>query len=129
MVPRLMTAKELQMNNGRDVVDRYFGALTTRDLTTVRTLLHDDLTFTGPMATLASADDYLRGLEHITAGILRMERRGVVGDGNDIVQIYDVVLNDGTVPVAEWLRLRDRRIASIEMMLDPRPFAGPAATR
>ena len=33
-----------------------------------------------------------------------------------------------TVPVAEWLQIRDNRIATIQMFLDPRPFVIPQAS-
>lgn len=113
------------MCDAQQIVDSYFAALAARDLASVRRLVHDDLIFTGPLATLDNADDYLTGLEHITANVQQLRRRNVVGSGDDIVQIYDVILPDAVVPVAEWLNVRDGRIARIEMMLDPRPLAAP----
>lgn len=115
------------MCDAQRIADTYFAALRARDLATVRTLVHDDLAFSGPLATLANADDYLTGLEHITADVQRLERRYIAGSGGDVVQIYDVILPDAVVPVAEWLSLRDGRIARIEMMLDPRPLVAPVA--
>jgi hypothetical protein len=110
----------------RDLVDRYFSALTRRDWTTVRTLLHDDLFFEGPLATLGTADEYLQGLEHFTARMTGAERRIVFAEGEDVLQIYEVSFDAPavTAPVAEWLRIRDDRIAAIQMLLDPRPFSG-----
>ncbi len=109
----------------RDLVDRYFSALTRRDWSTVRTLLHDDLSFEGPLATLDTADDYLQGLEHVTARMTGAERRIVFVKGEDVLQIYEVSFDAPavTAPVAEWLRFRDDRIAKIKMFLDPRPFS------
>lgn len=111
------------------LVDRYFDALARRDLTTVRALVHDDLVFKGPLATLDKADDYLLGLEHITAGVERLERRGVFSDGDRVVQIYDVTFVEPAVivPVAESLRIADGKIAAIEMIMDPRPLVAHAA--
>lgn len=114
----------------RDLVDRYFTALTSQDFTTLRTLLHDDLTFKGPLATLNTANDYLHGLEHVTARMTGAERRIVFAAGEDVCQVYDVTFASPavTVPVAEWLQVRDGRIAAIQMFLDARPFAGPPAS-
>lgn len=112
------------------LVNHYFDALARRDLTTVRALLRDDLSFKGPLATLDRADDYLQGLEHVTAGIERLERRGLFSDGDRIVQIYDVILigQGATIPVAEWLSIDDGKIAAIEMILDPRPLVAGTAS-
>lgn len=117
------------MCDTQQIVDTYFAALAQRDLETVRGLVHDDLTFRGPLATLDTADGYLQGLEHITAGITDLERRHVFRDGESVVQIYDVTLGElgQTMSVAEWLTVRDDRIASIEMIMDPRPLVAHAA--
>lgn len=117
------------MCDPQQIVDTYFAALARRDLATVRDLVCDDLSFRGPLATLDNADDYLQGLEHITAGVTGLQRRRVFRDGESVVQIYDVALAvpGQTVPVAEWITVRDGRIASIELIMDPRPLVAHAA--
>lgn len=117
------------MCDAQQIVDEYFAALARRDLAAVRSMVHDDLAFRGPLATLDTADGYLHGLEHITAGITGLERRHVFQDGKSVVQIYDVTLGElgQTVPVAEWLTVRDDRIASIELIMDPRPLVAHLA--
>ena len=50
------------MCDAEQIVDRYFAALARRDLETVRGLICEDLAFTGPLATLDKAGDYLQGL-------------------------------------------------------------------
>ena len=116
-------------NCARDLVDQYFAALTRKDLATLRTLLHDDLSFKGPLATLDSADAYLHGLGHVTAAMTGLERRVVVAEGENVIQTYDVILGaaSAAVPVAEWLQVRDDRIAAIQMYLDARAFTDAAA--
>lgn len=115
------------MCDATQIVDKYFAALARRDLETVRGLIRDDLSFTGPLATLDNATDYLQGLAHITAGITGLDRRHVFQDGENVVQIYDVALAGPgqTVPVAEWMTVRDGKIATIEMIMDPRPLVAP----
>src|SRR3954447_24779840 len=118
----------MAVNSARDLVDRYFAALTARDLTTVRTLLHDDLSFKGPLATLDNADAYLHGLGHVTAAMTGLERRVVVAEGENVIQTYDLILGSAAaVPVAEWLQVRDDRIAAIQMFLDARAFIDATA--
>jgi hypothetical protein len=108
----------------RDLADRHFAALAQKDLTTLRSLLHDDLAFKGPLATLDNAEAYLQGIGHVTAGVTRMERRALVATDEEAFQVYDVSFGalDTPVPVTEWLRIRDNRIAAIELFLDPRPL-------
>ncbi|MGZ3582430.1 MAG: nuclear transport factor 2 family protein [Ktedonobacterales bacterium] len=120
----------MAVNTAHTVVDQYFAALTRKDWATLQTLLHDDLSFKGPLATLDKADEYLQGLERITARMTGMERRITLTEGENVLQVYDVTLAapEVTVPVAEWLQVRDDRIASIQMFLDPRPFVVPPAS-
>lgn len=114
----------------RELADRYFAALARRDLNALRALLHGDLAFTGPLATLDNADDYLRGIAHITANMTGLERRIAAVEGDSVLQFYDVTLDKPavTLPVAEWLRFRDGRIAEIRLVLDARPLAPPPAS-
>jgi ketosteroid isomerase-like protein len=112
-----------------ELVDRYFDALASFDLATVRALVHDDLVFKGPLAELSSADDYVRGLEHASAMIRQVDRRSVIREGDRAVQIYDVTLGDpaATVRVAESLQISGGKIMAIEMVLDPRPLLASAS--
>jgi ketosteroid isomerase-like protein len=106
------------------VVERYFDAWTTKDFTTARSQLHDDLSYRGPLETLDSADaliDSIKGLAQICTGA---ERRGVVEQGDQVCVIYDLhTVPVPTAPVAEWYTVRDGKIASLQAFFDARPFA------
>ena len=39
-----------------EIVEKYFNAWTSKDFDTARSLLHDDLSFRGPIETLDRAD-------------------------------------------------------------------------
>lgn len=119
----------MAVNTASDLVDRYFTALTQKDWTTLRTTLRDDLSFRGPLATLDKAEAYVQGLQRIRERVTSMERRAVFAQGDDVLQIYDVTLAESavTVPVAEWLQVRDDQIVAVEMFLDARPLAAPPA--
>jgi ketosteroid isomerase-like protein len=112
------------MPGGAETVERYFDAWTSKDFETARSLLHDDLSFRGPIETLDSADaliESLRGLSQIVTGA---ERRGVIEHGDEVAVVYD--LHTAPVPdapVAEWYTVRDGKIASIQAFFDARPFA------
>jgi hypothetical protein len=107
------------------VAETYLDAWTGRDFERARSLLHDDgFRFEGPLETFDAADaflDSLRGLSQIITGV---ERLKVFADGDDACVIYE--LQTEPVPrsrVAEWYRVRDGRIESIQVMFDARPFA------
>ena len=119
----------MTMSNARDVVDRYFTALTHKDFATIRALLHDDVTFKGALGATEGAEDYLSGLQQMMATMTNMERRVICTEGEDVCQIYDLTLAAPpvTLPIAQWLSVRDGRIAALRVYFDPRPlFAGAA---
>lgn len=120
----------MTMGNARDVVDRYFTALRDKDFITMRALLHDDVSFAGPLGTTDGADDYIGAMKGVTAEMTGVERRALFGEGEDVCQIYDLVLAkpDVTLPVAQWLKVRDGRIASVRLFFDPRPLVQPPAS-
>ena len=115
------------MSDARDVVDRYFTALKRKDFATMRALLHDDVTFKGPLGTTDGADDYIGTLEQVTANMTGVERRALFADGEDVCQVYDLVLSAPavTLPVAQWLKVRENRIATVRLFFDPRPLVQP----
>ncbi len=107
-----------------EIVERYFDAWTSKDFETARSLLHDDLSFRGPIETLDNADALIESLKGLSQIMTGAERRGIVEQGNQVSVIYDL----HTVPipnaaVAEWYTVRDGKIASMQAFFDARPFA------
>jgi ketosteroid isomerase-like protein len=120
----------MTMSNAREVIDRYFTALKQKDFATMRTLLHDDVSFREALGTTATAEEYIKGIEQITASMASVERRVVVAEGEDVFQVYDLVLATPavTLPIAQWLKVRDNRIATVQVFFDPRPLVQPSAS-
>jgi ketosteroid isomerase-like protein len=107
-----------------EIVERYFAAWTSGDFATARTLLCDDLAFVGPFDTFDNADDLIGALRGLASVVTGAERRGLIAEGDDVCVIYDL----HTQPIersaiAEWFRVRDGKIASLEAFFDARPFA------
>jgi ketosteroid isomerase-like protein len=112
------------MADAAQVAEEFFAAWTGKDFDRARALLHDDLSFTGPIDTFDNADAYLRAIQGLSQIVTGADRRKVFVDGDDVCVIYD--LKTGPVPsapTAEWYRVRDGRIASIQVFFDARPFA------
>jgi ketosteroid isomerase-like protein len=110
-------------NPARDTVERYFDAWTSGDFATARELLHDDVTFSGPIDSFDNADALIETLQGLSQILVGARRRGIVADDEHTCLIYDLETAPvGTTPVAEWYAVRDEKVASLEVFFDPRPF-------
>ena len=113
-------------NEARSVGERYFDAWTSGDFDTARALVHNDLTFCGPFETFRRADEFFESLRRVGGGLLeRAEKKRMFADGEDVCIIYDFVAHEpvGASPTVEWYRVRDGKIAEIQIVFDTRPFA------
>jgi ketosteroid isomerase-like protein len=107
-----------------EIVEQYFNAWTSKDFEKARSLLHDDLSFKGPIETLDNADALMRSLEGLAQIVTGAERRALLEQENQVVVIYDLhTVPIPTAPVAEWYTVRDGKIASMQAFFDARPFA------
>jgi limonene-1,2-epoxide hydrolase len=120
----------MTMSNAREVVDRYFTALKQKDFAAMRPLLHDDVSFRGALGTTEGVEDYISGLQGMMATMTGMERRVIFAEGEDVCQVYDLILAAPavTLPIAQWLKVRDGRIARLQVFFDPRPLFPPSAS-
>ena len=112
------------MPSSAETVERYFDAWTSKDFATARSLLHDDLSFRGPIETLDSADALMASLQGLARIVTGAERRGLIEEGDQVSVIYDLhTVPVPTAPIAEWYTVRDGKIASVQAFFDARPFA------
>ena len=112
------------MADAARVATDFFEAWTSKDFDRARELLHDDVSFVGPIDSFSSADAYLEALRQLSGIVTGAETQKVFVDGDDVCVIYD--LKTAPVPssrTCEWYRVRDGRIASISVVFDARPFA------
>jgi hypothetical protein len=123
----MMAANPQTTGDTREIVDRYYAAWASKDLPTVRSLLHDDLSFRGPIDTFTNAADYLASIQQLFAIVQGVQPQKVFVDGQDACTIYDLITATpaGTVPVAEWVTLKGGKIAAIRVFFDARPFGPP----
>jgi hypothetical protein len=125
-----MTATNTETTNEtRDIVDRYYAAWASKDLSAVRSLLHDVLSFRGPIDTFDKADDYVKSIQQLFAIVQGVQPQKLFVDGQDACTIYDLVTSTpaGTVPVAEWVTVEGAKIAAIRVIFDARPFGPPTS--
>jgi limonene-1,2-epoxide hydrolase len=116
----------MTQSTARKLVDTYFAAMAAKDFAAIRPLLHDDVTFKGALGTTNGVDDYIAGLRQTLANMLEVKRHAISAEGENVFQVYDLILSkpDVTIPVAQWLRVRDGRIASLQVFFNPRPLMG-----
>ena len=112
------------MAGSAEVVEEYFDAWTSKDFEKARSLLHDGLSFKGPIETLDNADALIESLKGLAQIVTGAERRGLLAQGDQVCVIYDLhTAPIPTAPVAEWYTVRDGKIASMQAFFDARPFA------
>jgi YHS domain-containing protein/limonene-1,2-epoxide hydrolase len=117
------------MTEASAVVEQFLGAYSRGDADAARRYLADDLTYAGPGAAFASADDYLRASAHAMRAMNGAETHRVFADGPDVAVFHDLRLNHpvGSVAVAAWYRVEGGKITTIRMIFDTAPFAPGAA--
>ena len=113
------------MNSASEVIESYREALGRGDFSTARQLMHDDMTFQGPLDTFTTADQYLEASRKLASIIQRIDVKKTFVDGDDICVLYDMVTNTpaGTAFIAEWYQVRGGKIAALRAVFDARPFA------
>jgi ketosteroid isomerase-like protein len=112
------------MAGSAEVAEGFFSAWTSKDFQRARSLLHDDVSFEGPIDRFSDADTYVASLQQLSGIVTGTETQKVFVDGDDVCVIYD--LKTAPVPssrTCEWYRVRDGKIASVSVVFDARPFA------
>ena len=110
----------------RQVVEGYLDAVADFDYERARASLSDvAFTYRSPISVFSSADDFVAHLS-LSGGIIqRMRRRKVFVDGEDVCHILEFVVqvsDKRTVSVAQWARVVDGRICSIELIFDAHEY-------
>jgi ketosteroid isomerase-like protein len=108
-----------------ETVDLYFTAWRDGDTETFRSILADDVRFTGPLAEIDNADDCARSLGQLAAATtdLVVRRRWI--DGDDVITWFDLAVGDTpATPVANWSHVEHGLITRIQVTFDPRGMLG-----
>jgi ketosteroid isomerase-like protein len=112
------------MADAAEVAEGFFDAWTGKDFDRARGLLHDNVSFVGPIDSFSDADSYLASLRQLSGIVQGADKQHVFADGDDVCVIYD--LKTAPVPssrTCEWYHVHDGKIASVCVIFDARPFA------
>lgn len=109
-----------------EVFDAYYEAWRANDFERLRSVLADDMEFSGPLAQLKGADECVRGLERMSEIKTDIVIERMLSDGADVLSWFALHTTVASpVPVASWAHVRDGRITSLQVTFDPRPLGPP----
>jgi SnoaL-like protein len=117
--------------NSLEIVQGFQKAAGSGDFAGARKLLHDNLSFRGPIDTFDAPEPYLESLKKLRRIVERVDMRKVFVDGDDVCLLYDMVTStpSGTTFIAEWHCVQAQKIASIRLAYDARLFAAMFAKK
>ena len=102
----------------------YFDAWKVNDFDTMRSLVDDDVTFSGPLAQLNGVEDYMEGIKGMSQIKSDIVIRRVFVDSPDVLTWFDLHTTVASpVPVANWLHVEGGRITSLQVAFDARELA------
>jgi len=108
------------------VAESYFQAWKSEDWKTLRSLLAEDASFRGPLASIDGADSLVEGLRRmgqITTDIV-VHKRFV--DGPDVLSWFDLHTSVAPpAPTANWSHIENGKITAIQVTFDARELAPP----
>ncbi|MEE1782380.1 nuclear transport factor 2 family protein [Streptomyces sp. SP17BM10] len=111
--------------NPVDVTATYYAAWKAKDYDTLRSVLADDIEFTGPFGNASGADDLREKIEKAPGSFTDIVIRKVFSDGPDVVTWFEMHTSFAPpVQVAAWSHVVDGKIARHQAALDPRALLG-----
>ena len=106
------------------VATTYFNAWKVNDFDTMRSLVDDDFMFSGSLARLEGAENYMEGIKGMSQVKSDIVIRKVFVDGPDVLTWFDLHTTVASpVPVANWLHVEGGRITSLQVAFDARELA------
>lgn len=113
-------------NEPVQLVERYLDALAQRDFTAVRNHLADTgFRYTSPIAQFDDPDDFVASMMGVGAILHRIDIVHRFHDNDLVCHVLDVAVNletRRTRRVVELARVRDGRIAGIDVIFDATEF-------
>ena len=116
------------MDKPLEIVNRFYDARNSRRLQDVRALVSEDVTFVSPMMKATGSREHMAALERLLGFQSGMKMLHQFEDGDDVGLIYElsVITPAGaslTLPIADWLQVKNGKIAAQRIYFDPREFA------
>ena len=107
------------------IVRKFLEALGAKDFEALRGLIGEGVGFKSPMEVHEGAASFMRAMRNLGPMIERVNVMKIFVDDADVCAIYDFVTNQpsiGVTPCAEWYRVDEGKIKSMELFFDARPY-------
>src|SRR5262245_18824506 len=116
------------MDKPLEIVNRLYAATNARRLQDVRALVHEDVTFVGPIMKYTGSQEYMAATERLLGFQNGRKMLHQFEDGDDVCSIYElsVITPAGpslTFPVADWIQVQNSKVVAQRVYFDPREFA------
>jgi hypothetical protein len=112
------------------VVREYFAAWRRGDAERLRALLDDQVSATGPLATVHGAQEHAASLVRARAMFRDIAVDHVLSDGRFVISWFRFqLLGEGEVRAANRCEVMDGHITVVEVTFDPRPLVAEARAR
>jgi hypothetical protein len=107
-----------------DVVEAYYKAMESKDLSGMSRYLHPNVRFLGPLAELTGRDVILEAVGGLFPLFKNIVIRAKCSSDTQVMFAYDLncVEPMGTLRVAALMTLEEELITRIELFFDARPF-------
>lgn len=121
-----MTEQHTQPQTVSGIAESYFNAWKAKDWRTLRSVLADDVSFRGPLASLEDAESCLGGLQGMSEIMTDVVIQKMWVDGPDVLTWFDLHTSVAPpAPTANWSHVEDGKITAIQVTFDARPLAPP----
>jgi SnoaL-like domain len=108
------------------VAATYFRAWKAKDWTTLRSVLADDATFRGPLASVDDAEACMQGLKGMSQIMTDVVIHKTFVDGPEVLTWFDLHTTVAPpAPTANWSHVENGKITTIRVTFDARPLAPP----
>jgi ketosteroid isomerase-like protein len=106
-----------------EIATTYFESWKRKDFDSLRAILADDVTFSGPMGSASGADDYVKQLAGFAQILDDITVEKMLADDHDVLTWFNLHPTDGEpVPVVNWCHVKDGRAQRVRVVFDPRPL-------
>lgn len=122
-----MGGKEASEQAVRALVDEFFDALEARDFERlVQYLSAEAFSYLSPIDRFDNAHDFVEDITRIGPITKRIERRKLFIDSNEVCAIYNFMTTLdvlATTRIAQWMKVKNGKIVSIEVFFDAHAYA------
>ena len=106
------------------VAEIYFSSWLKKDWDTLRSILADDCSFRGPLASVDDGDSCLEGLKGMSQIVTDIVVKKRLADDEDVITWFDLHTKVADpAPTANWSHIENGKITAINVTFDARPLA------